>query len=193
MKRVATWFGTILMSAGLWGLPSPVAQSVQLSDGKVYFVQPPSLVSATTTQNSVYSWGATYYFTIQVPENAGEPLQKVIINQYQGADRVRFSPNRTEVFEAKARRQTQDFALKDVTLDRETRSATVVFDPPVPPGKTVTIGLRPVRNPDISGVYLFGVTAYPPGENVHGQFLGYGRLHFYDRHDSVFRRSWLWR
>jgi len=54
----------------------------------------------------------------------------------------------------------------------------VTFDPPVTPGKR-SIGLRPVRNLRFSGVYLFGVTAYPVGEKSHGQFLGFGRLHFY--------------
>lgn len=31
-----------------------------------------------------------------------------------------------------------------------------------------------------SGVYLFGVTAFPAGEKSHGQFIGFGRLHFYN-------------
>jgi hypothetical protein len=55
----------------------------------------------------------------------------------------------------------------------------VTFDPPVPPGKIITIGLRPTRNPLYDGVYLFRVTAFPPGEKATGQFLGFGRLQFY--------------
>ncbi|HEY9294790.1 MAG TPA: DUF2808 domain-containing protein [Phormidium sp.] len=43
------------------------------------------------------------------------------------------------------------------------------------------MALDPVRNPCFSGVYLFGVTAFPQGEKAHGQFLGFGRFHFYDR------------
>jgi hypothetical protein len=52
----------------------------------------------------------------------------------------------------------------------------VVFEPAIAPGKTVTVALRPVQNPNFPGVYLFGVTAFPPGEKVHGQFLGFGRF-----------------
>lgn len=59
------------------------------------------------------------------------------------------------------------------------------FDPPVPPATTVTLRLRPERNPRISGIYLFGVTAYPTAAK-RGQFLGYGRLHFYDRDSNLF-------
>jgi len=36
-----------------------------------------------------------------------------------------------------------------------------------------------VRNPCYGGAYLFGLTAFPQGEVPHGQFLGYGRIHFY--------------
>ena len=70
--------------------------------------------------------------------------------------------------------------LGEVTREKDTKTVLVTFDPPVPPGKTITIGLRPVKNPMFSGIYLFGVTAFPQGEKSHGQFLGFGRLHFYD-------------
>ncbi|PLZ51845.1 hypothetical protein CBP15_14065, partial [Fischerella thermalis WC442] len=76
-------------------------QAVQLRDGTVYFVQPPSLEGAITTYKTTYAWGATYYFTINLPENAGEPLQKITINQHQGVDRVRFDLEDTVVFEGK--------------------------------------------------------------------------------------------
>ena len=48
----------------------------------------------------------------------------------------------------------------------------IEFDRPVPPGSTVTVALKAKRNPTWDGVYLFGVTAYPPGENSQGLFLG---------------------
>nr|WP_277883373.1 DUF2808 domain-containing protein [Nostoc flagelliforme] len=47
------------------------------------------------------------------------------------------------------------------------------------PGNTVTIALAVRRNPIGSGVYQFGVTAYPDGENSLGQLLGYGHINFY--------------
>lgn len=59
-----------------------------------------------------------------------------------------------------------------MTQDRKKQTVILNFDPPVTPGQTITIGLRPVQNPWISGVYLFGVTANPRGEKSHGQFRG---------------------
>lgn len=179
--RVSVLFGTTLaVAVGIGGvLTIQPSQAVQLADGTVYFVQPPSLVEATTTFNSVNAWGATYYFTLGVPQNAGEPLQKVTIKQQEGGYDIRYDLKDTRAYEGTRHRKGTRLTLGDVTRERKTQTVTVTFDPPVPPGKTVTIGLRPIQNPIYSGVYLFGVTAFPPGEKSHGQFLGFGRLHFY--------------
>lgn len=178
--RVATIFGTTLaLLAGIGELADGLATAVQLRDGTVYFVQPPDLVQATTTFNSVNVWGSTYYFTINIPKNAGEPLQRVTITQRSGTGNIRYDLDDTRAFIGTRNRKGSRLTLGSVIRERETRTVFVNFNPPVTPGQTVTIGLRPVRNPRYSGVYLFGVTASPPGEKSHGQFLGYGRLHFY--------------
>ncbi|MBD2449141.1 DUF2808 domain-containing protein [Nostoc sp. FACHB-152] len=162
------------------------SQAIQLQDGTVYFAQPPRLVETATTYNEVYVWGATYYFTISLPENAGEGLQSLTINQREGVDNIRFDLSDTVAFEGKRSGRGQKLGLKDVKRDRKTRTVSLTFDPPVSPGKTITIGLKPWQNPRNTGVYLFGVTAFPPGEKSHGQFLGYGRLQFYNHSDSLF-------
>jgi hypothetical protein len=178
--RVNTLFGTTLaLIVGLGGVTEKVTQAVQLRDGTVYFVQPPDLVEATTTFKGVNMWGATYYFTINIPQQAGEPLQKVVINQRQGGDNIRYDLEDTRAFVGTRRRKGTQLTLGEVTRDRKTRTVVVNFNPPVPPGTTVTIGLRPVKNPMTSGVYLLGVTAFPPGEKSHGQFIGFARLNFY--------------
>jgi hypothetical protein len=176
---IALTLGTTLaLTAGMGGVTAELAQAIQLRDGTVYFVQPPDLVEATTTFNSVNVWGATYYFTINVPENAGEPLQRVMITQREGADDIRFDLKDSRAFVGTRSNKGARLTLS-VTRDRENRTVSVMFDPPVAPGQTITIGLRPVQNPRSSGIYLFGVTAFPVGEKSHGQFLGFGRLHFY--------------
>ncbi|QLE54845.1 DUF2808 domain-containing protein [Nostoc sp. TCL26-01] len=157
------------------------SQAIQLQDGTVYFVQPPRLVEVTTTYNEVNFWSATYYFTVSLPENASEPLQQITINQHEGVDDIRFDLEKSFAFEGTRSRKGQKIGLKDVTRENKTRTLSVIFDPPVPPGKTITIGLKPWQNPSVAGVYLFGVTASPPGEKTHSQFLGYGRLQFYQR------------
>lgn len=181
--RFATLLGTTFaLVAGFGGVAVQVTQAVQLRDGTVYFVQPPDLVDAKTTFNNVNMWGAKYYFTINIPENAGEPLQRVTITQQEGGYDVRFDLEDSRAFIGTPSDKGERLTLGEVTKERETQTVSVTFDPPVPPGKTITIDLRPVRNPMFSGVYLFRVTAFPPGEKSHGQFLGFGRFHFYN-HD----------
>ncbi|MGJ5634378.1 DUF2808 domain-containing protein [Nostoc sp. CALU 1950] len=187
--RVATLFKIILsLAIGIGAVSVPVTQAVQLRDGIVYFVQPPKLVDATTTYKDVNVWGATYYFTINIPDNAGESLQKVTITQKEGAENIRYDLNDTRAFVGTRKRRETQLKLGSVTNDRKTRTVIVNFDPPVIPGQTITIALRPVSNPSFSGVYLLGVTAFPVGEKSHGQFLGFGRFQFYSN-----RGSWWFR
>lgn len=177
--RVAGLLGTTLAVALSIGATAEVTQAVKLRDGTVYFVQPPELVAATTTFNSVNEWGATYYFTITLPEEAGEPLQRVTIKQQEGADNIRYRLKKSRAFEGTRHDKGTPIKLAEVTNDRDNRLIVVNFEQPIPPGKTITIGLQPVENPFSPGVYLFGVTAFPTGEKSHGQFIGYGRLQFY--------------
>jgi hypothetical protein len=168
---------------------SPPAQAVQLADGRVYFVRPPSLVRATTTTRTASASSATYYFTIQVPENSGEPLQRVTVVEQNGdvsARAILFNAEDTEAFVGLPRDRGAEVPLGAVNFDPDTQTIAVNFNPPVAPGTTVTIGLKPERNPQTGGVYLFGVTAFPQGQNPYGQFLGYGRIDFNDPGDGRF-------
>ena len=154
-------------------------QAIQLRDGTVSFERSPRLINAVTTFNQVRVWGAKYYFTLELPENVGEPLQKVTINQRQGSETIRFQLQKTLAFEGMHRHKGAKLKIKEVSKDEATETISVIFDPPIPPGTTFTVGLQPRRNPDYSGVYLFGVTAFPGGEKADGLYLGVGRLHFY--------------
>jgi hypothetical protein len=149
-------------------------------------------VEAATTYNEVSIWDATYYFTVSLPENAGEPLQKITINQREGVDHIRFDLKNSIAFEGTRSRRDERIGLKDVTSDRKTRTVSLMFDSPISPGKTVTIGLKPWQNPTSAGVYLFGVTAFPQGEKTHSQFLGFGRLHFYNQRSNYFPSLYGW-
>lgn len=165
-------------------IPS-ATQAVQLADGTVHFVAVPRLLQTRTTNKDAGDFGATYYFTLSVPDDAGEPLQRVLFEQREGVDRVKFLPQRTRAFADRRRRQP--VVPSDVQVDEQGR-VSVLFDPPIAPGETLVVGLRPRRNPYTDGVYLFGVTAFPAGEKSQGQFLGFGRLHFYD--NFRFRSAW---
>ncbi len=191
--RPSSWFGialtTVLSVGALATLP---AEAVRLSDGKVYFIQPPRLVTASTTESRTDIWGATYYFTLEVPPNAGEPLQRVTVAQRNGNSvnrRVLYDPEETRAFLGTRRDRGTALMLAPTVFNREEQTITVTFDPPVPPGNTVTVALRPNRNPQTGGTYLFGVTAFPQGEPAYGQFLGYGRFAF-DEPDRFVPFGW---
>lgn len=163
----------ILSTTALHVLPT---RAVQVADGTVYFTQPPRLDNAIATFSSAYSPAATYYFTLTIPQDAGEPLQRVTFTQEQGAEPFQFQLSQTEAFEGTRSRPGPRIALKDITANRDTRTVSIAFDPPIAPGKTLTIALRPVRNPGVKGTYLIGVRAVPVGEKSYSQFLGYGRF-----------------
>lgn len=179
----------IACAVGISSYTADLSQAVQLRDGKVYFIQPPRLLDVVTTYSEVNVWDATYYFTINLPENAGEPLQKITINQHEGVDYIRFDLKDSYAFQGTRSDRGQRVEFKDITSDRKTKTVSLMFDPPLSPGQTLTIGLKAVQNPMTPGVYLYGVTAFPAGEQPHAQFLGYGRLQFYGGRDnhSLFR------
>ncbi|WP_036534817.1 DUF2808 domain-containing protein [Neosynechococcus sphagnicola] len=180
----AIHFGALVMLSSVVGITGQV-EAIQLGDGSRAFVNPPRLLGAVTTSSDVYAWNSTYYFTLQIPEDAGEPLQKVVIVQQEGLDLdLDYNLKQFVAFEgASYRKRGAPIAIGNVGFDRKNQTVTVSFDPPVVPGTTVTVGLRPYANPDTSGVYLFGVTAFPPGERTRSQFLGFGRLTFYRGRD----------
>ncbi|NEO03040.1 MAG: DUF2808 domain-containing protein [Moorea sp. SIO1F2] len=170
---------TIALVLSLVILDTPSTQAVELADGRVSFEKSPRLLDAVTTFNQADVRGATYYFTVDLPGDIGEPLQRLTINQRQGGYKIQFYPEKSSAFEGTYQDRGQPLSLGRVTKDDSTKTISVTFDPPVNPGKTITVGLRPVRNPRWGGVYLFGVTAFPPGENPYGLYLGVGRLQFY--------------
>lgn len=181
MRQLASmlYLSLALSMGGL--LPLAPAPAIRLSDGRSYFAHPPSLIGASSTFNTVYARSVTYYFTLGLPANAGEPLAKVTIAQKDFPDEIRFNLADSMVFAGNSSGDRVKLGVKEIAWDDQQKAIAVTFDPPVPPGQVITIGLSPYRNPRYGGVYLFGVTAFPVGENPQGQFLGYGRLHFYER------------
>ncbi|KAM3095978.1 DUF2808 domain-containing protein [Phormidesmis sp. 146-35] len=155
--------------------------AIELKDGRTYFEKPPRLLGIATSQNGTYVWGANYYFTVAVPEDAGEPLQKLEIELEASPGRPFFDASKLEAFEGKRRKPGNKIPVKNVMINAQAQVISVTFDPPVKPGKTVTVRVYPVRNPATGGTYLYGVTAFPVGEQPAGQFLGFGRIRIYDR------------
>ncbi|NJN86201.1 MAG: DUF2808 domain-containing protein [Leptolyngbyaceae cyanobacterium SL_7_1] len=189
MKR-SSWFSPTLIGCLVLGaIAAPTTHAIRLADGTVYFAQPPSLSAASTTRSNTFVSNATYYFTLNLPDTAGEPLQRVAIAQQDGttaARRVRFDAEDSRAFVGTRRNRDAELTIAAATYNEENQTVELTFDPPIPPGTTFTVGLSPRRNPRTDGVYLFGVTAFPAGESAYGQFLGFGRLHFYDGGNDFF-------
>jgi Protein of unknown function (DUF2808) len=158
-------------------------KAVQFSDGTIHFAGVPSLGKVSTTDNQAWAWSVTYYFTIQVPADASEPLGRVVLQQTEGVDSIEFNLKQTFAYldgdSSAPGVRNQTIPLQATNMDKD--ALEVQFDTPIEPGKTVTLGLKPYNNPHTGGVYLFGVTTFPAGEKVQSQFIGTGRLQFYDR------------
>ncbi len=181
--RLATALALTLASFGILNLSIPPIPAIEFTDGRVSFAKSPRLLDVVTTYDTVGVSFAKYYFTLELPDNAGEPLQAVVIQQRQGTEDVDFRLDETFAFLGQRRHRGENLTLQGVTLNEQENTIKVTFEPPIAPGSTFTIGLKPRHNPRFAGVYLFGVTAIPVGEKPYDLYLGAGRLHFYDNHD----------
>ncbi len=162
-------------------IPSTFAtvNAFEVGENKTVFEATPRLIRTATT-NSTVNGPSTYHFTIEVPENAGEALKAVTISQKDNPDYINLAVNRSNAFIGDSFAGGPDLELADIGGDLSTNpnDVTFVFDEPVQPGETVTVRVKAKRNPRVGGIYLFGVTAFPEGENSSGLYLGSGRLHF---------------
>jgi hypothetical protein len=147
--------------------------------GQTFFSHPPTLIRAASSQLGV-SVPSTYKFTLVVPQDAGQPLKAVTITQAENGETIKFDVSNSKAYTGRRLTANSEIRLASVGGDQPANPGqqTIVFDQAVSPGSTVTIALAAQKNPTSSGIYLFGVTAYPDGENGLGQFLGYGRIHF---------------
>jgi hypothetical protein len=162
------------------GLAGP-AVATQLSNGQMIFDHAPRLVRSTAVHPQTQVPGS-YQFTIAVPTNAGAPLKAVTIAQDVGQQRINLDTSKSTAFLGSTLAGGPALALSPIGGSQpDQNQVTVVFAQPVQPGQTVTVSLNSERNPMMGGVYLFGVTAYPAGQNSPGLFLGHGRVQLYDQ------------
>lgn len=153
-----------------------------------HFVRSPRLEAASVTQSHVFAQGATYYFTLSLPNHHNTPLQQIVIAQQDASTRaraIRFNLEQTEVFIGTPADRGETILLEQVQFAPNHQTLHISLESPLRPGTTVTIALHPQRNPRQDGLYLFGITAVPTGETPRSQFLGFGRLEFYSDETAV--------
>jgi len=164
----------------------PASFAGERLDGTVFFEAAPRLENAKTTFNETRMRGATYYFTLTLPASANEPLGQVIISQRGGIDGIPLLLDKTTAFIGTPDDKQETLSIANTSQSEDDREITVEFAQPVSPGNRITVGLKPRKNPQFSGVYLFGVTVFPAGEKSQELYLGVRRLQFYDRdHDNA--------
>ena len=151
-------------------LPNPTPQR------QVAFVQPPRLLKASTSDRTARNLGATYSLVIDFPAAATAPLQQIELTLKQGVEFPRFKAKGIKAYEG-TKRRGEKLPLGLVVTDPPSRTVTVAFDPPVQPGRKLTLAVRPVRNPSV-GTYLFEVRGFPVGGATEGTYLGLARLDF---------------
>ena len=164
----------------------PLLQAIQYADGRTEFSYPLRLIDSKTTRNIIGERHPTYYISFSFPVAAEEPLDKVVVTLDEGRRDPTFS-YRLDAFQAVAHTSEgeQELPIGNVTEDPTTKAVTVQFDPPVAPGADITLALKPARNPRFEGVYLFGINAFPAGEQAQPTFVGYARLSFYQPSGSI--------
>lgn len=144
-----------------------------------YFIQPPRLTYLGTNSNHIRVPNTIYFFTINLPENAKAPLQQIDIKQREGFEEIDFNLEKTIVFEGKRRQKKKKIQIKEAKENPKTQTISIIFDPPVLPGKFITIRLKTIRNPSFEGIYNFEVKAFPLGNESQAQTLGVKRLSFF--------------
>jgi hypothetical protein len=157
------------------------AKAVQLSDGSVHFDRSPSLIEPDSTASQANRNSSVYYFTINLPADAGETLAGVMITPEQSEhNSAQFSLDDIEAFLGTPEAPGDRLELQKVDRVENPGGIQVTFAQPVTPGTTVTVGLKP-RHSRQSGTYRFGVTAFPTSANPASEFLGYRQLSFSGR------------
>lgn len=157
----------------------PPAAALEIR-GSTYFRKGPFRLSMLTYSSNVSQPWPEYYVTIPMPEQAGANLGALEIQQIGGADwQFGFDASRTRAFIGKPRREGRPVPV-EATFDEQRRQFLIRFPQPPVPGETVTVALRPIRNPIQADTYLFTVRAFPDGPQPVATPVGVGRVRIYD-------------
>jgi hypothetical protein len=174
LNRGSAWLGAVLLATA-----APAPQRAMELGGVTYFVRPPWQVTLTSYYTTVWEPWAEYYFTVDLAADAGAGLGGLSITQTRGVDRqFPFNVAATRAFLGRPRQQGAPVPVQ-ASFDQASRSFSLTFPEPVPPGNTVTVMLKPWNNPAMADTYMFQVNAFAAGPNPWPTPLGYGTLRIY--------------
>ena len=169
----------LLLSLANASLTSLTPASALELQGRTYFASPPVDPRATNYRSNAGEAWAEYMITITVPETAGVGLGALELMQTRGVDRTfPFNLEQCRAFLGEPRREQRPWPAT-IQFDQGQRRFRVAFRDPVPPGRTVTLVLKPWTNPIQSDVYMFSVMAFPAGPDPVGAMAGYATFPIY--------------
>ena len=177
-NKLRRWLGIGLLSV----LAQSPGWTLELN-GQSYFTQPPWRVEFTNDDWLVDAGGPEYYFTVALAENAGAHLGGLVITQTSGSDQTFWiDPKQTSAFFGRPRQEGEAIPVQ-AKFHEQKRIMRVEFPDPPPPGSTLTVVLRPPKNPSLNDLYLFAVEALPAGPNPSAAPLGFARMEILDDWD----------
>ena len=179
--RLTTYEPPVSLQPKPWllTLPGAPARALGLA-GSTVFVRAPWQVDLVSYNTTVGQPLPEYYFTLNLDPEAGASLAGFTFQQIRGVDRqFPFLVERTRAFLGRPRREGRPVPVK-ARFNNDTRTMTLEFPEPVPPGSTVTVSVVPWTNPIQSDTYLFQVVAYPAGPDPLGSPVGVGTLRIYE-------------
>lgn len=170
---------SIIFSALSFSLLLPSNSLIAQAQEFSFFRASPRLVRSNTSFHSTNVW-SRYNFYIDIPPQAENNLNQIVINQQTNLEIIKIYPEKTKVFLLTDR---GDILLDNSTtlfVDKHENTSEIVINLPesIPAGSSIKIALR-ARNPLHGGIYQFGVAVYPEGYNPRSLYLGIARFHFY--------------
>ena len=168
-----------LLPGGVPPLPLSGVRALELN-GATVFERAPWRVDLVAYNTTVGYPLPEYYFTLELEARAGASLGSLRLRQIRGVDRqFPFLTSRTQAFIGRPRRQGRSVPVRAV-FDALSRTITVEFPEPVPPGSTITVKLVPWTNPMQSDTYLFAAEVLPAGPNPQPSPVGVATLRIYE-------------
>lgn len=177
-RSCAALAALVLTGGALASITLSASHSLELR-GSTVFVRAPWKVDLVSYYTTVGQPWAEYFFTLDLPADAGASLGELLIQQTRGVDnQFPFAADKTRAFLGRPRRAGAAIPVQATFSQRE-RLMRVVFPEPVASGSTLTVRLKPWTNPMMADTYMFQVTAVPAGPNPRGSAVGFGTLRIY--------------
>ena len=160
-------------------ISAPVQANISKTKQISFFRSSPRLAKSYTSFSSTNVL-SRYNFYIDIPSQAENNLSRIIINQQPNLEIIKIYPQKTKVFLLKDAGEILVSNSTDLIVDKHENTSQIIINlsESIPAGSRLKIVLRAI-NPLYDGIYQFGVTVEPEGENPRSLYLGNARFHFY--------------